>query len=137
MLIRSIGLSTILSLTLAGAVQAQGFLGMNDAQMQQMMQQANKMQQCVQNIDQKEVEALTTRAQAIEKDVKGLCKAGKRDAAQRQAIAYGQEIANAKVMKELQRCGEMFKQFMPDIALADYANTDENDPDYQHICDAL
>ena len=102
---------------------------MNEQQMRQMMQNAQKMQECFADIDQSALEALEARGKKMEAEVKALCKAGKRDQAQQMALAYGREINASKDMQAMKKCGTMSTQMMQNSPFM--AGNDSG-----HICDA-
>jgi hypothetical protein len=113
------------------AVQAGG--GMSEEQMQQMMEQAQKMQECMARIDQSGMDTLTAKAEAMEKEVKALCDAGKRDQAQKVAIQYGKEFNAAPEMQELQKCSEMAQGMIQQMPMTDLQEDLEN----RHVCDDM
>lgn len=106
--------------------------GMTEEQMQQMMEQAQKMQECMAKIDESGMEALGAKAEAMEREVKALCDAGKRDQAQKQAIKYGKEISAAPEMKQLQKCGEMAKGMMQHSPMMSMEELES-----RHVCDDM
>lgn len=106
--------------------------GMDEATMQRMMQQAQGMQTCMQNIDQAEMEAFQQRAEQMNTEVKALCSAGKRDAAMARAMSFGKEATTSKVMQQMQKCGEGMRNMMPKIP---GASTDKSGAPVKHICD--
>ncbi len=113
---------------------AQNYGGIDEATMQQMMQQAEKMQTCMENIDQAEMDAFQKSAEQMEADVKALCAAGKRDAANERALKFGQEAASNKAMQQLKKCGENMQNMLPKIA----ANAvDNSGTPARHICDDI
>lgn len=123
-------------LVLPVAVSAQNFGGMqmNEAQMQQMMQQAEQMQNCMENIDQEEMNAFQQQAEEMDAEVKSLCTAGKRDAAMARAMAFGKEAAHSKVMQDMKKCGEGMRDMMPNLPKT--AQADENEGSQpRHVCD--
>ena len=95
------------------------------------MKQMQQMQACMAKIDQSRLEAISARAEAMNREIKALCDAGKRDVAQNKAIEYGKEISSAPVMQEMQKCGEMAKGMMQQMPLTqeDYAD--------RHVCDSM
>jgi predicted transcriptional regulator len=111
---------------------AQNPMGMNDGDMQKMMQQMQQLQACMEKIDQAELDSLEKKAEQFEAEVKSLCASGKRDAAQEKAMLYMKEIVNSSVVKAARECGEMMKGMMPDESLLN------QDKDYssQHVCDS-
>ena len=84
---------------------AQNPMGMSEADMQKMMQQVQKAQDCMEKIDQTKIDALEKKADQFEAEMKLLCANGKRDEAQEKAMVYMKEIVNSSVVKEAKRCG--------------------------------
>ncbi|MDP1773177.1 MAG: hypothetical protein Q8L15_12915 [Methylobacter sp.] len=109
--------------------------GMSEAQMQQMMQQAQGMAACMQNVDQAEMQAFEQRAKQISADTKALCTSGKRDEAMQLAMAFGKEMSSNKAMLAMKKCGDGMKNMMPKIAAA--AQNDEPGKSGLHVCDEL
>lgn len=112
---------------LALSISAAQAGGINEKQMQQMME----MQKCMANIDQSRLEAMSAKAEAMHGEIKALCDAGKRDKAQSTAIRYGQEMSNSPVMQEMKQCGEMARQMMQQMPMT------EKDFENRHVCDSL
>jgi ethanolamine utilization protein EutQ (cupin superfamily) len=110
---------------------AQNYPGMNEAEMQKMMQQMEKMQSCMEKVDKKELKALEQRSRQMEADVKSLCASGKRDEAQKKAISFGKEITNDATMKMMRKCGEIVKDMIPKMS---FTGLDKDSADH-HICD--
>lgn len=117
------------ALVLAGTVNAQP--GMDQQQMQQMMLQAQKMQECFAKVDQSALMALGQKAQAMESELKTLCKAGKRAEAQTTALKFGLEMAKDPNVAAAKECGGMMQGMMPKMSYP----TSEKDMDGRHICD--
>lgn len=116
------------------AVQAQNMGGMpTEAQLQQMMQQAQTMQNCMANIDEAEMEAFQQKAEAMDAEVKALCAAGKRDAAMARAMAFGKETAQSSIMRDMKKCGEGMKNMMPMLPKTAQTTVEGGKP--RHICD--
>jgi hypothetical protein len=109
--------------------------GMSEAQMQQMMQQAQGMQTCMQNIDQAEMQAFEQRAKQMSAETQALCASGKRDEAMQKAMAFGKEVSSNKAMQEMKKCGEGMKNMIPKMATV--AQDDEHGKSGHHICDEL
>ena len=112
---------------------AQNYPAMNEADMQQMMQQMGQMQSCMEKVDQAQLQALAERSQQMETEVKSLCASGKRDEAQQKAIAFGREIANDAAMKAMMKCTEGMRSMMPEMP---FKGLDEEAAD-QQICDLM
>ena len=113
---------------------AQNMGGMTEAQMQQLMQQAQSMQNCMANIDQTEMEAFQQKAEAMDAEVKALCAAGKRDAAMARAMAFGKETAQSSIMQDMKKCGEGMKNMLPNLPKTAHP-TDDTSGKPRHICD--
>ena len=115
---------------------AQNPMGMSEADMQKMMQQVQKAQDCMEKIDQTKLDALEKKADQFETEMKSLCANGKRDEAQEKAMVYMKEIVNSSVVREAKRCGEMMKGamqgMMQDMPLVDQ----DKDFTRQHVCDS-
>ena len=114
-------------------VSAQDFSGMDSQQMQAMMQNAQKMQTCMQNIDQSAMADLQKKGQKMAAEVKALCAAGKRSEATAKAMAYGQQMASDPSLKDMRKCSEMMGDVMPELMEIAAPYMDENSD--QHICD--
>ncbi len=113
-------------------VHAQGYQGMSEADMQSMMQNMEKMQSCMQNINMEEIEALEKRSKQMETEVKSLCAAGKRDEAQKKAMAFGKEVSASTTVQTMKKCGEMMQGAMQNMP---FAMEDTDDEKRGHICD--
>ena len=113
-------------------VFAQDFSGFDPQQMQGMMQKAQEMQSCMQNIDQAEMKALEQQGKQMQAEVKKLCADGKRDQALDKAIAYGKEMAKSSAIQEMKKCGEKMQEMMPE--LSQFAKDYSSDSSDGHIC---
>lgn len=110
---------------------AQNYQGMNEADMQKMMQQMEKMKSCMEKVDEQELKAIEQRSKQIEEEVKALCASGKRDEAQQKAISLGEEIANSPTMQQVSKCDGMIDEMMAKMAF-----TAEDKPsETLHVCD--
>jgi len=114
------------------AASAQPFQGMNEEQMQRAMEQMQKAQSCMQNVDQAELQALEQRSHEFQAEVKSLCASGKRDEAQQKAIAYAQEVSQSNAIRTMKECGEMMQGMVAQIPMAELDQNLSN----EHICDA-
>jgi hypothetical protein len=112
---------------------AQNYPGMGEGDTQNMMLQMQKMQTCMQGVDQSQLQAFEQRASKIEAEVKSLCASGKRDDAQQKAMAFGQEVVGNPDIQKMMKCGEMMSSVMPKMPFMDQAN----DPgkSVKHVCD--
>jgi hypothetical protein len=119
--------TVILLLLLPAAVVAQNFPGMTEADMQKIQ----KMQSCIEKINQEELKSIERRQNQFDAEVKALCANGKRDEAQKKAILYEKEMMKNPVIKALSKCGEMAKGMMPEMPFMNQAKKGAN----EHICD--
>ncbi len=108
--------------------------GMNQQDMQKMMEGMQKMQECMRNVDQSAMEAMASKAEAIEKRIQTLCQAGRRDQAQNLAIDFGRKMASSEAMKQMRQCGEMMRGRMPEMAPKTTLPSEE-ELKKRHICD--
>lgn len=106
---------------------------MTEAQMQQMMQQAQSMQNCMAKIDQAEMEAFQQKAETMDAEVKALCAEGKRDEAMARAMTFGKETAQSTIMQDMKKCGEGMKNLMPNLPKT--AQVTDHNGKSRHICD--
>ncbi len=107
--------------------------GVNQEQIQKMMQQVQGLQTCMQNIDQSEMQAFEQRAKQMEAETQALCVNGKRDEAMRNAMTFGKEMSGNKAIQEMAKCGEGMKNMMPKISTV----TQNGEKSGRHICDEL
>jgi len=121
----------ILLLLMPIVALAQSHQGMNEKDMQKMMQQMQKMKSCMQNIDQTKLKALEQRSSRSEAEVKSLCASGKREEAQAKAISFGKKIASDSIMQAMKKCSEMTKGMMSKAPIMDQ----HKDRSGHHVCD--
>ncbi len=114
----------ILLLLMPIVALAQSHQGMNEKDMQ-------KMESCMQDIDQTKLKALEQRSSRSEAEVKSLCASGKREEAQAKAISFGKKIASDPIMQAMKKCSEMTKGMMSKAPIMDQ-HKDRSD---HHVCD--
>lgn len=114
-------------------LNAQNTPQFNQQQMQAMMQNAQQMQTCMENIDQSEMQAFEQKAQQIEAEIHAHCSAGERDQALDKAKAFGLEVSSNTAIQEMKKCGEMMQGFMPDLSTMMQQNIEELSE--RHVCD--
>lgn len=119
-------LATLLVLLLPGTVFAQNI---DPAKLEQMKQQLKSMQSCIQKTDKAEMKKIGQQAKALDVEIKALCTAGKRDAAQQKAITFGKQTAASPAMEEMKKCGEQVTAMLPSL-LSEMSDGEEN-----HVCD--
>jgi hypothetical protein len=123
----------ILSLIFPVMAIAQNYPGMSGSDMQNMMLQMQKMQACMQSVDQSRLKVYEQQANKVEAEVKSLCASGKRDEAQQRAIAFSQEFTGDPDVRKMMECTKMMSSAMPKMPFMDQAN-EPGDSD-KHICD--
>jgi predicted transcriptional regulator len=116
---------------------AQNPMGMNEADMQKMMQQVQEAQACMEKIDQSELKKLEKKSQQFEAEMKSLCANGQRDAAQDRAMDYMKEVVNSPVVQQAKRCGEKMKGMMQGMNQPGSLMTEDRDYTNQHVCDSF
>ena len=114
--------------------QTQGF---SEADMQNMMQVMQKMQECMAKVDQAALDELDQKSKEIDAELKTLCEKGKRDKAQKKAIAYSKEMLKNPALKQMRECGEMVKGMVPEGTMPSMAEDFDYSEDKGHVCDNL
>ncbi len=107
---------------------------MQGADMQKMMQGMQKMQECMANVDQAELQNMESEAEEFSAEIQALCDQGKRSKAQKKAIKYSKKIMKNPAMKQMQKCGEMANEFIP-AHLQESTVEEEFDFSNKHVCD--
>ncbi len=123
----------ILSLLIPLSAIGQNYPGMSGGDMQNMMLQMQKMQVCMQSVDQSRLKAYEQQANKVEAEVKSLCASGKRDEAQQRAIDLSQEFASDPDVRKMMECTKMMSSAMPKMPFMDQANESGNS--VKHVCD--
>jgi hypothetical protein len=114
-------------------VNAQNHPQFDQQQMQAMMQNAQQMQACMENVDQSELQRFEQQAKQMEAEVNALCDAGERDQAQHKALSFGQTVASSAAIQEVRNCAEIMRDVMPGIA--DMAKNYSAENSESHVCD--
>ena len=105
----------ILMLVLApGLVIAQNDAGL-PKDMTQMLLQAQKAQECMQKIDQSQMDKFEQEGTKMETEIKRLCDSGKTAEAQDQAMAFSRKMMDSDTMKEIRQCTEMMRGMLPEM----------------------
>ncbi|MFW2440444.1 MAG: hypothetical protein ACN4GR_13870 [Arenicellales bacterium] len=103
----------------------------------EMMQQLQEMSACMATIDQNEINGLEKESDKFEAEVKGLCKSGKRDEAQKKAIEFSQKVLKSPAMVTMRKCTEKMpaamKGLVPDMSAEKIAKDFSN----HHVCDEM
>ncbi|NNK96456.1 MAG: hypothetical protein HKP41_19080 [Desulfobacterales bacterium] len=110
---------------------SQNYPGMNQGDMQKMMQQMKKVQQCMEGIDQSQLNDLQMRAEQMKREIDTLCAQGSRSKAQKTALSFSKEIAKDPSMNQMRKCGELAQGAIPNVPTM----YDEKDMASKHVCD--
>ena len=113
-------------------VLAQSNSGMSE-DMMKMLEQAQKAQACMQNIDTSELDRLEQEGNKMEAEIEALCAKGKRDQAQDQAIAYSKEMMALPAMQQMRECSEMMRGMLPEMPFDNFEEEFKN----KNICDEM
>jgi len=127
-------LTNIVILLLTPLAYAQNYQNMSEQDMQRMMQQAQKMQACMQNVDQSKLQALGDEAKQVESEIKGLCASGERAKAEKKSFEFGQEINNNPDIAVIRKCSEMMRGIMPQM---DFIDRNAEGKPGGHVCDDM
>ena len=111
---------------------AQSNSGMSE-DMMQMLEQAQKAQACMEEIDTSEFDRLEQEGAKMEQEIDALCASGKREQAQDKAIAYSKEMMAMPAMQKMRECSEMMRGMLPDMPFDNFEEEFKN----KNICDEM
>lgn len=114
-----------------GAI-AQNYPDMDFKQMQQFYQQAQKAQECYQQIPEEKRKQLEQKGMKLNNDAKKLCTAGKRAEAQKLAMKFAFTVSQDKTMLDIKNCAELLQGLQ--LAALPLMSLDQDFSTY-HICD--
>jgi hypothetical protein len=126
-------LTGILTLLFPLMVTAQNYPGMSEGGAQNMMLQMQKMQTCMQDVDQSRLKEFEQQSSKIEAEINSLCASGKRNEAQQKAMDFGREVTGDPDMQKMVECGKMMSGVMPMKPYMGQIN--ETDKSVEHVCD--
>lgn len=106
--------------------------GMDPAQLQKLM---TDMQGCLQKINMEDMEKLKVRGQAMEQEIKSLCKAGKRDEAMSKTMAFSKEMMNEPGLVQMKKCSDQARSVMPNMKEFDKFSADKFKD--THVCESM
>jgi hypothetical protein len=112
---------------------AQNYGNMNKGDMQKMMQVMQQVQECMSNIDQTKLNELQARSEQATQNIDALCAQGKRDKAQKQAMAFGKKITSDPTVQQMRTCGKMAEGAVPMTGMVE--TYDEKTYANRHVCD--
>ena len=127
--------AVVFLLLLPTAVLARDYQNMSEQDVQQMMQQAQKMQECMANIVQDKSQAIEQRSKQMDAELKALCAEGKRDAAQAKAMSFGMEMAEDPTLLEIRKCGAMYQGMAPTMPFMEQYQNNSEERAKRHVCD--
>jgi hypothetical protein len=78
------------------------------------------------------MERLGQEGEKVQSEVESLCTAGKRDAAQERAMAFGMRVMKDPNMQTMQACSKQMQGMMPPMPYTDIAEHQN-----RHVCDEL
>lgn len=120
--------TVVLLLLMPTIVVAQIYPGMNEADMQKILE----MQSCMEKVDQEKFKLLEQRQNRFDAEMKSLCGSGKRDEAQKKAILFEKEMMTNPTIQAIKKCGEIAKGMMPEMS---FMGQDEKSSN-EHVCDS-
>ncbi len=126
-------LATILLLLMPIITFGQNFPNMNEQDMQKMKQGIQKMQTCMQNVDQEKLKEIQKQSEKFESEIKSLCSSAKRDEAQKKAILFTEKTMKNPVIETLKKCSEILEDAIPKT----YSTNEDIDYSKNHICDEI
>ncbi len=124
---------TIIFLLLPATLFAQNYGNISKGDMQNMMQSMQQVQECMAKIDQTKLNELQSRSQTAKQKIDTLCTQGKRDKAQKEALAFGRQIASDPTMKQMSECGKIAGGALPMTGMVE--TYDEKKDANRHVCD--
>lgn len=106
----------------------------NGMDMGKLMQLVQEMQLCMAKIDPAEMAAFEEESSKVSDELEALCDQGKRDKAQKKALAYGKKVMKSSAIMQMQKCSEITKGLMPE---AGPQESIEESFDFStvHVCD--
>ncbi len=122
-----------LSLLLPAIAFAQEVPSMNQADIENMMNNLQGMETCMQSIDKNKLDELKSGAEQLKSEVDAMCRAGKRSQAQARAVSYGKKMANDPTMQAMMECVEPMKGMMKSVPMMPFDEVMENSD--AHVCD--
>jgi len=110
--------------------QAPGMMGR--AEVENYMQVMQEMQACMEKVDRAEMAAFEKRSEEFDAEIDRLCAEGKRDEAQKKAMAYGKELADNPAVQQMKKCSEKAVSMMPK---GEQSFMEDFDFTSHHVCD--
>ena len=111
-----------------------GFSSFAIAQMPAGMQEAID---CMQSIDQQELEDIGKQGEKISEETKALCKKGDESGARELVMDYMKDMEDNEAFAQLKKCSEMMQKVMPGMQIPDMPTADMYDDETASICDDI
>ena len=109
---------------------AQNMPQMGGHNMENMMQEMQKMQTCMAKINFDSLAALQEEAVSVQQNIDELCKQGKREKAQSTAINFSDKVMKYPAIVQLKQCSKgTSMQSMMQMSKQDFKN--------HHVCDGV
>ena len=124
-----LGISCLVFPIIASAMNVNG---MDQAQIQQMMQKMQDMQTCMANVDHAAMKAFGERAKQLGAEIKALCAAGNKAEALAKAKDFAQEAQANSALQTAKKCSEALPQVMPKILTH---LSDNSEKSHKDICE--
>lgn len=126
--------SVVMACTGAHAASQQNpYANMGEQDIQRMQAGIQQMMKCIDEAGgQQMLQKIAVRGEEMNAKLEGLCKAGKRDQAEQEAITFGKEMSEGADTRKLMQCGEMGKQMLESV---NFKLPDPTDTAALHLCD--
>ncbi len=111
-----------------------GFSSFAIAQMPAGMQEAVD---CMQSIDQQELEDMGKQGEKLSEEIKALCKKGDESGAREMVMDYMKDMEDNEAFAQLKKCSEMMQKVMPGMQIPDMPTADMYDDETASICDDI
>jgi len=104
------------------------------AQMPAGMQEAVE---CMESLDQEELEAMGKRGEELSNEIKALCKKGDESGARDLAMNYMHDMEDNETIEQLKKCSEMMQKVMPGMQVPEMPTTEMYEEASANICDDI
>lgn len=128
-------LASLASARQAGSLEEMMRRFQDPSAMRKMAAQAEAARQCMEGIDQSELERIRKRAEATGREVDRLCAADKKDEALAKAVAFGQEMRQNATIQKARECTKDMADMVQTMGLGQIPGVkDEPEPTQEDIC---
>lgn len=100
---------------------------------QAIIQQMSAMENCMAQIDLKELETMEQQSEQMRTEINALCSQGKEDQAKILALQFSDEVMNSNTMKSMMHCASMVPGMEAQMQVPDLKSELEN----QSICELV